>query len=110
MELIWHQTDYGHTRVLECIPPHELGEWVVFHPVDAGSGVVVVQHGVSATPPPEIAAMLRVDGVWRVIADPKGYYLVTILQGYGAKTDWNQVESEIIQKLVEEHEKPDGRS
>lgn len=106
MEFIWHQTDWGHSRVLEARPPHTLGDWVVFHPVGAGGGVVHVDKGVSTTPPPEILAILRVEGVWRVIADPNGYFIITITED--RLKYWTQIEALVIQAIIEAQEKANG--
>lgn len=106
MDFIWYATDYGHSRVLECQPPHELGEWTVIHPFGAGDGVVEVLNGPSTTPPPEIAAILRVKNTWRVICDPKGFFIVTIIDE--TPEAWTKLEAHIIQAIVEAREKANG--
>ena len=106
MEFLWHTSDWGHSRILETKPPHELGDWVVFHHPGTGDGLVEVARGASAVPPPEIAAMLRVKGLWRVIADPKGYFIVTILED--RIKHWTQLEALVIQAIVEARKKIDG--
>lgn len=106
MEFVWHPSDYSHSRVLECQPPHGLGEWVVFHHVGAGAGVLEVQVGPSTTPPPEIAAILRVENTWRVICDPKGFYIITVFDE--SPQLWQRLEGLIIQAIVEAREKANG--
>jgi hypothetical protein len=101
LEAVWHQSNHIDSRVLELNPPHELGDWEVYRPYGSGKGVVYVHKGVSATPPNEIAAMCRVNNVWRVISDQKGYFIVTVIND----RLWSTTESEVIQAYVSAKEK-----
>lgn len=105
LEAKWHQSNSIDSRVLELNPPHDLGNWEVYHPFGSGKGVTLVYKGPSAIPPPEIAAICRVNNVWRVISDAKGYLIVTVIND----RLWNVTESEVIQAYVLAKEKQDAR-
>ncbi len=104
MTFIWHQTAHIDSRVLELHPPHKLGEWEVYHPYGSGAGTTLVKLGPSAVPPPEVAAMLRVSGVWRVIVAEQGFFIVTVIDA----RHWSRIESEVIQAYVKSKEKADA--
>lgn len=104
--IVWHNTDYGHSKVLEINPPHKLGEWIVIRHVGAGVGILYVAKGESTIPPIEISSMLRVQGMWRVISDPRGFFIITILEDFISR--WAIIEAEIIQAYVLAKEKVDA--
>lgn len=104
MKATWHQSNHIDSRVLELDPPHELGDWETYHPYGSGKGIVHVHKGISASPPNEIAAMCRVNNVWRVISDQKGYFIVTVIND----RLWDITESEVIQAYVLAKEKEDA--
>jgi hypothetical protein len=107
-KLIWHKTVHIHTRVLEVQPPIQLGDWEVYSPYGSGRGVLTVAAGPTPTPPKEIKAMLRVNGMWRVISHKDGYFIVTVW----AEREWGRIEAEVIQAYVVAKEKDgqDGNS
>lgn len=104
MKVIWHQSSHIDSRVMEIQPPHELGDWEIYHPRGVGDGVLLVGKGATAVAPPEIQAMLRVKGTWRVISDTKGFFIVTVYQD----RQWNRIEAELIQAYVIAKEKVDA--
>jgi len=97
----WHKTVHIHSRVLEVQPPHKLGEWEVYHPCGAGQGVLTVAKGETASPPDQIKAMLRVNGMWRVISSKDGYFIITVW----SEREWDRIEAEVIQAYVVAGEK-----
>ena len=104
-KIVWHESSHIHTRVMETQPPHDLGEWEVYHPYGTGTGVVMVAAGASAVAPQEIKAMCRVKGVWRVISSKEGYLIVTVY----LERQWDRIEAELIQAYVVAKEKKDAQ-
>lgn len=97
MQPQWFDSKTLYTKVLAV--PHGIGKWDVMHPVGAGRGVITVVEGPSAVAPPMIAAMLKVDGVWRVIseqADDGDYFIITV----NRPRDWSNIKAEVEAALA----------
>lgn len=62
----WQETQSARTRLI--VFPHDLGEWHVIHKPGAGIGVATVMSGPSATAPPFILKVLRLENVFEVVA------------------------------------------
>lgn len=94
----WFDSNSLYSKVLAV--EHGLGvEWDVMHPVGAGRGVITVVKGPSATAPPMIAAMLKVDNVWRVISCPDetgDYFIITV----DTPKHWSNIKAEVEAALA----------
>lgn len=93
----WFDSRTLYTKVLAV--KHGLGTWDVMHPVGAGRGVITVVDGPSATAPPMIAAMLKVDFVWRVKSVPDNtgdYFIITV----DKPRHWSNVKAEVEAALA----------
>lgn len=70
MSPVWYDSKSLYTKIL--MVEHGLKEdWSVVHPFGSGNGVNTVETGSSSKPPPMIADMLKVHGVWKVISADK---------------------------------------
>lgn len=100
MNPVWHDSKILYTKLV--FVEHNLQhDWCVVSPVGAGNGITTVETGPSSRPPPIIADMLKVHGVWKVISTNKpedhGQYFIIIAS---EPKYWSNIKAEIEAALA----------